>query len=66
MKTLIILSVLMLPGCALFGDEIDQIAGKIGSGVDRYCAELNEVSRAEIRKSVNPTPGGATIIVTCP
>ena len=63
---LIILPLFFLPGCAMFSTEIDRVAGKIGSGVDRYCLELQQADRVQVRQRVNPTPGGATIVVTCP
>ena len=65
MKYLIV-GVVFLSGCALFADEIDQVSDRIGDGVDRYCSELDQDQRAEVREEVNPTPGGATIKVTCP
>ena len=66
MKYFTLLAVLFLGGCAMFASEIDKVAGKIGDGVDRYCLELNQADRAQVREEVNPTEGGATIVVTCP
>jgi len=63
---LIALMAIGLSGCQMFGSEIDRISGKIGDGVDRYCAELDSAARARVRDMVNPTPGGASIAVTCP
>lgn len=50
----------------MFAGEIDKVSGKIGEGVDKYCLELDQDGRAKVRDEVNPTPGGATIVVTCP
>ncbi|NNF66362.1 MAG: hypothetical protein HKM98_02520 [Gammaproteobacteria bacterium] len=67
MKLLIIIpAAALLSGCMMFASEIDQVTDKIGDGVDRYCAELTATARAEVRAQVNPTPRGATIVVTCP
>ncbi len=64
MKYLIL--VVFLSGCAMFASEIDQVSDRIGDGVDRYCSELDQDERAEVRAEVNPTPAGAKIKVTCP
>lgn len=68
MKKLIALffSLFAISSCAVFTDEIDQVADKIGDGVDRYCSELNQADRMRVRGKVNPTPNGASVVVTCP
>lgn len=62
----ILLFAFAMSGCAMFAGEIDKVSGKIGEGVDKYCLELDQDGRAKVRDEVNPTPGGATIVVTCP
>ena len=67
MKSIIFaLFVLPLAGCAMFADEITRSAEAVGEGVDRYCAEVDQANRDKFRGKVNPTPGGASIAVTCP
>lgn len=56
---------LLLVGCALFQEEMLRSADKVQDGVDAYC-EASQQNRETFRSAVNPTPGGATIIVTCP
>lgn len=61
-----IILALMLSGCAMLSPQIEKAADKVQEGVDRYCAEVSEQARADFREKINPTPGGATITVTCP
>ena len=63
---LILFFAFALGGCAMFAEQITASAEKVGEGVDRYCAEIDQNNRAAFREKVNPTPGGATIVVTCP
>lgn len=66
MKLWLMLMVVVVSGCATFGDDLDKAAEKVGKGVDRYCSEVSEQGRADFRNKVNPTEGGASIVVTCP
>ena len=66
MKYLIIPVIALLSGCALFSEEITESADAVADGVDRYCDEVSQASREKFRSKVNPTPGGASIVVTCP
>jgi len=66
MKILFLSAVMLgLSGCAMFAPQIEKAAGSVQDGVDRYCAEVDEASRAKFRAQVNPTPGGHTITVEC-
>lgn len=60
------IAVFLMSGCQALAPQITKAAGKVQEGVDTYCDEVDEKSRANFRAKVNPTPGGATIVVTCP
>jgi len=61
-----VLAVLLLPGCAMFQEEMMRSAEKVQDGIDDYYCQASQENREKFREEVNPTPGGATIVVTCP
>lgn len=66
MRFLLPILALALSGCTLLSPQMEKAAVKVQDGVDRYCMEVDETRRSQFREMVNPTPGGASITVTCP
>ena len=64
--TLAVLAIITLSACETLGPAHDKVIEKAQEGVDRYCAEVSTELRAETREKFNPTPGGATAVITCP
>ncbi len=61
MKTLAVLSLCLLTGCAAFNKEV---APRVAKAVQVYCLETPE-TRALIRSQVNAMVAPATVRVTC-
>jgi len=62
----VLTAAVLLSGCAYLTPQITRAAEQVQDGVDTYCKEVDEASRENFRAQVNPTPEGATIVVTCP
>lgn len=63
---IIILFIALLPGCQLLAPKITKAADSVASGIESYCAEVDQAARAAFRAEVNQKlKKGQSITVTC-
>lgn len=66
MKKLILIATLVLSGCSVMQPIVNKSAEETAKLVDKYCEELSEDSRLEIRNKVNSeVSAGNSIEIKC-
>lgn len=66
MKTVILMSVVMLFGCAQLMRAEDKSAAGVAKAITEYCANTDATFRAKFRAEVNAKAAPVSIKVTCP
>ena len=61
----IVTFLIVMTGCSAINTIGNQSADKIAPLVDKYCAEINEESRAKLRQKINDRTNGNVIEIRC-